>query len=563
MCKNAKSMFKSCVIAWTMLVLFALIACSDGKTALGNSAESGNPEIAGVIRFEDGSLAAYARVAVVPASYSALAGESLDSVFIGSTDSVGRYSFDSVPQGGFSLEALDSATGRQFLKLGLLPPSDSNALDVDGILEELGGVRLGAHGFEDGTTGFVYVPGTTILRSVTVELGNIFVDSLPADSLYPFVFVSDDGYALSLEKGVEVIADSTVSVDAEKVSIRFKVPLNTAEIGLAEDLMQFPLTFYLDSADFDFTGMERVLGNWTAVLCGDTIPLDVSYSDVAKGKFTFWTRIPKLRADSHDTLFLSFVEGENLSSADAKSSVFSDGFVAVWHFDEGADTVTDATGNLYNGIPESLTVAEEAIAGSALHYGGTSGSVTIPGSSSGDFDVALKDSITFSVWVKMEGNERSRVVFGKGASQYHLMYLAGTDLKVWLYEAYTDEIYGTDSTTQSARYWYMDSTVVSDVWTFLTVVQDSSGAKMYVNDSLIAAAPAIGTSDDKRITDSLFIIGKLTYPRDSETNSVTHYFNGIIDELHVSRVSRSDAWIRASYANQNPAVRWPVPQAVR
>jgi hypothetical protein len=223
----------------------------------------------------------------------------------------------------------------------------------------------------------------------------------------------------------------------------------------------------------------------------------------------------------------------------------------------------DATGNLYNGIPESLTVAEEAVAGSALHYGGTSGSVTIPGSSSGDFDVALKDSITFSVWVKMEGNERSRVVFGKGASQYHLMYLAGTDLKIWLYEAYTDEIYGTDSTTQSARYWYMDSTVVSDVWTFLTVVQDSSGAKMYVNDSLIAAAPAIGTSGDKRITDSLFIIGKLTYPRDSETNSVTHYFNGIIDELHVSRVSRSDAWIRASYANQNPAVRWPVPQAVR
>ena len=563
MYKNAKSMFKSCVIAWTMLVLFALIACSDGKTALGNSAESGNPEIAGVIRFEDGSLAAYARVAVVPASYSALDGESLDSVFIGSTDSVGRYSFDSVPQGGFSLEALDSATGRQFLKLGLLPPSDSNALDVDGILEELGGVRLGAHGFDDGTTGFVYVPGTTILRPVTVELGNIFVDSLPADSLYPFVFVSDDGYALSLEKGVEVIADSTVSVDAEKVSIRFKVPLNTAEIGLSEDLMQFPLTFYLDSADFDFTGMERVLGNWTAVLCGDTIPLDVSYSDVSTGRFTFWAKIPKLRMDSKDTLLLTFAEDLNGSVDNLNESVFANEFIAAWHFDEGVDTVTDATGNLYNGIPESLTVAEEAVAGSALHFGGTFGSITIPNTQNGEFDVSVKDSITFSVWVKMEGNERSRVVFGKGATQYHLMYLAGSGQKSWLYEAYTDEIFGTDSTTQSARYWYRDSSAVSDVWTYLTVVQDSSGAKMYVNDSLVSSTPAIGTSTDVRETDSLFIIGKLIYPRDSETNSVTHYFNGVIDELHVSRVSRSDAWIRASYANQNPAVRWPVPQAVQ
>ena len=563
MYKNAKSMFKSCVIAWTMLVLFALIACSDGKTALGNSAESGNPEIAGVIRFEDGSLAAYARVAVVPASYSALDGESLDSVFIGSTDSVGRYSFDSVPQGGFSLEALDSATGRQFLKLGLLPPSDSNALDVDGILEELGGVRLGAHGFDDGTTGFVYVPGTTILRPVTVELGNIFVDSLPADSLYPFVFVSDDGYALSLEKGVEVIADSTVSVDAEKVSIRFKVPLNTAEIGLSEDLMQFPLTFYLDSADFDFTGMERVNGSWIAELCGDTIPLDVSYSDVSTGRFTFWAKIPKLRMDSKDTLFLTFAEDLNGSVDNSNESVFANEFIAAWHFDEGADTVTDATGNLYNGIPESLTVAEEAVAGSALHFGGTFGSITIPNTQNGEFDVSVKDSITFSVWVKMEGNERSRVVFGKGATQYHLMYLAGSGQKSWLYEAYTDEIFGTDSTTQSARYWYRDSSAVSDVWTYLTVVQDSSGAKMYVNDSLVSSTPAIGTSTDVRQTDSLFIIGKLIYPRDSETNSVTHYFNGVIDELHVSRVSRSDAWIRASYANQNPAVRWPVPQAVR
>ncbi len=563
MCKNAKSILKLGVVAWITLIFSALLACSDGRTSLGNSAESGNPELAGIIRFSDGSYAAYAHVAVVPASYSAIEGADLDTAFVGVTDSLGHYSFDRVPAEGFSLEAQDFLTGQKFLKLGLKASADSNALDVDGVLENAGSVRLGAHGFADGTTGFVYVPGSTILRPVIVELGNIFVDSLPADSLYPFIFVSDDGYALSLSKGVNVVSDSTIQVDAENVLLEFKIPLNTEEIGLTEDLLNFPLTFYLDSSDFDFSGMERVQGVWTAILCGDTIPLDVSYANAELGKFTFWAKIPKLRKKSEDTLFLSFAEGAKSLEGAFKENVFSDDFIAAWHFDEGADTVTDATENLYDGIPESLTVAEEAIAGSALHYGGTSGSVTIPGSSSGDFDVSLKDSITFSVWVKMEGNERSRVVFGKGASQYHLMYLAGTDQKLWLYESYTDEIFGTDSTTQSARYWYVDSTVVSDVWTFLTVVQDSSGAKMYVNDSLITSTPAIGTSGDKRITDSLFIIGKLTYPRDSETNSVTHYFNGIIDELHVSRVARSEAWIRASYANQNPAARWPLPISVR
>ncbi|MBP5246783.1 MAG: LamG domain-containing protein [Fibrobacter sp.] len=553
-------MLKLGVVAWMTLAFSVFIACSENRTSLGNSAESGNPELAGIIRFGDGSHAAFAHVAVVPASYSALDGEALDSAYTGVTDSLGHYSFDKVPAEGFSLEALDSATGQKFLKLGIQAPSDSNTLDVDGVLEEAGSVRLGAHGFADGTSGFVYVPGTTILRPVTVVLGNIFVDSLPADSLYPFIFVSNDGYELSLSKGVNVLSDSTVQVDAEKVSLEFKIPLNTEKIGLSEDLVHFPLTFYLDSSDFDFTGMDRLNGSWTAVLCGDTIPLEVSYSDAKSGKFTFWARIPKLRKESQDTLLLSFAEGAQESN---KYAVFSDGFIAAWHFDEGADTVTDATGNLYDGVPESLTVAEEAVAGSALYYGGTSGSVTIPGTAQGEFDVNVTDSITFSVWVKMEGSDRSRVIFAKGATQYHLMYLAGSDSKLWLYEAYTDEIFGTDSTTQSARYWYRDSSAVSDVWTYLTVVQDSSGAKLYVNDSLIAATAAIGASSEARVTDSLFRIGKLTYPMDSETNSVTHYFSGIIDELHVSRVSRSEAWIKASYANQNPAVRWPLPMSVR
>ena len=203
MCKNAKNLTKYGVIAWIALASLFVLACSDGRTSLGNSAESGNPEIAGTIRFEDGSLAAYARVAVVPASFSAVGGDELDSVFVGVSDSLGHYSFDSVPEGGFSLEAMDESTGRQFLKLGLFATPDTTTLDVDAVLEDLGGVRLGAHGFEDGTTGYVYVPGTTILRPVTVKMGNIFVDSLPADSLYPFVFISDDGYALSLPSTVK------------------------------------------------------------------------------------------------------------------------------------------------------------------------------------------------------------------------------------------------------------------------------------------------------------------------------------------------------------------------
>ncbi len=558
--KHAKWTDFFAVGRWVAVLALVFFACSaNEKTALGNSAESGNPEIAGIIRFDDGTLAVHARVALVPAAFSALDGAALDSAFIGYTDSLGRYAFADVPVGAFSLEASDSASGKKFLKIGIEPSADSSGLLVDGTLEKTGSVRLGAHGFADGTTGFVIVPGTTILRPVTVELGNIFVDSLPSDSLYPFVFVSDDGYSLSLEKGVEVVADSVVNVDAEPVSLEFRFPLNTAELGISESLWNFPLALRLNPDDYDFDGIDRIRGGWTAILCGDTIPLDVSYADYSAGNFTFWAKIPKLRAATSDTLRLFFVEGLQTTFADSADRVFSSSYIAAWHFDEGADSVRDATGNGFDGIPESLSLSDSAAVGRALYYGGKSGSVTIPHSSGNDFDVSVKDTISFSVWVKMDDLNQSRVVFGKGATQYHLMFLKGEEASIWLYEAYTDEILGTDSSTLSTRYWYRDSVVKALEWTFISIVQDSSGAKMYVGDSLITATPSLGTSSEARVTDSLFVIGKLIYPRDSATNTVTHYFKGVIDELHVSRIPRSADWIRASYRNQNPESRWPVP----
>lgn len=542
--------------------LILLVACSaDSRTSLGNSAESGNPEIAGVVRFPDGSPAAFSKVAVVSSAFSARDGELLDSAWIKTADSLGRYAFARVPGERFTLEALDTVSGKRFVRMGLQMEGGS-PLEVDGVLENVGSVRMGAHGFEDGTRGFVYVPGTTILRPATVELGNIFVDSLPADSLFPLVFVSDDGYALSLEKGVKVVSDSVVEVDENRVSLGFRFPLDLSaqKIELTEDLRNFPLMLRLDSSDADFRGMERIRGVWTAVLCGDTLALDNSHSNFEKSEFAFWVRIPKLRFASVDTLYLYFDEGER-SYPDSSKRVFSDGFVAAYHFDEGDSSVVDATGNGFDGVPESLSVADEAVSGSALRYGGKSGSVTIPNSSSGDFDVTLREPISFSVWVKMDDLNQSRVVFGKGASQYHLMYLHGTETSSWLYEVYLDET--LDTASNSTRYWYVDSVSRAGEWTHLAISQDSLGVFFYVNGALADSVPRIGTSGTVRSTDSLFVIGKLVYPADDPTDIVTHYFKGVIDELFISREARSVSWVRASFANQNPAARWPIPEAVR
>lgn len=547
-------------VAIFLLAVF-LVACTDSRTSLGNSAESGNPELAGVVRFSDGTPVPFASVAVVPAKFSPADGEPLDTSFVETADSLGRYAFFRVPSGSFALEAFDSASGERFLQKGISVPEDS-AFERDCVLESVGSIRLGAHGFADGTSGFVYVPGTTILRHVTVELGNIFVDSLPSDSLWPLVFVSEDGYSLSLEKGVTVVSDSTLAVDENKVSFGFRFPLDmtVSGIGLSENLRNFPLALRLDSGDFDFGGLERIHGTWTAILCGDTLALDNSYSDFERELFTFWVRIPKLRAGAMDTLYLYFDEGAETSFADSAVRVFSDGFVAAYHFDEDESSAHDATGNGFDGIPESLALAGDAVLGGALSYDGKKGFMTIPNSEGGDFDVTLREPVTFSVWVKIADTSLSHVVFGKGAAGYNLKYMQGTG---WLYEVYTDEL--KDSTADPAQYlyyWYTDSSVAVNEWTHLVVAQDSSGASLYVNGALATATSKKGTTESVRVTDSLFVVGKLVYPADNPTDLVTHYFKGVIDELHLSRDTRSAEWIRTSFENQNPARRWPVPQKI-
>ncbi|PBC67776.1 hypothetical protein BGX14_0098 [Fibrobacter sp. UWS1] len=394
-----------------LLAAFWGAGCSDERTSLGNSAESGNPEIAGVLYFADGAVAARVRVLLVPDDFSVWR-DSVDSLWTTWTDSLGRFEFSASPAEIFTLEAVDSVSGKQLVQMGI--SKDAENANILGYLENTGSVRLGAGNFENGTTGVVYVPGTTIFRPVTVEQGHLFVDSLPADSLCPLIFVADSGDSLEVNEPVLVVADSVTSVHFHSVSLRFRIPLDMTSSGIAldEDLRNFPLEIRLDSSDYDFRGLDRLQGAWNAVLCGDTLPLSLSYADAEKGTFAFWARVSKLRANAVDTLFLSFEENAEASSRTLEN-VFSDGFIAAWHFDEGDSEVWDATGNGFDGIPEEVSVAEEAAAGGALYYSGNKGSVTIPNSATGAFDLTLQSSATFSVWVKMEGLDMSRVVFAR------------------------------------------------------------------------------------------------------------------------------------------------------
>ena len=94
-CKNIKAVTVASLA--TFMAFFA--GCSSDSHVAGNSAETGSPELAGILVLDGGKPAAHARVQCVPGDYNIVAASEADQVlpsaFETETDENGNYEFDS------------------------------------------------------------------------------------------------------------------------------------------------------------------------------------------------------------------------------------------------------------------------------------------------------------------------------------------------------------------------------------------------------------------------------------------------------------------------------------
>ncbi len=539
---------RSCLInrAWVyiLLIFFTCLGCFD-QQAGGNSAESGNPELAGILMLKGKEPAVLARVQCVPSDFNVMH-DTLPLFFKTTTDSLGHFSFDSLPKGEFSLEAYDQASGERLLIQNL-------EIDEDSVIEEnllpTGVLRIGVEDLDENDSGFVILQGTTLYRPVTVKYGTIFVDSLPVADYDSLVFIPfgesvENGYTLA--RNVTIASDDTLKINASLLSLSLIAPLKYPDGDtLSSIIRDIPLAFRLDSTLIDFDVLSHLSGRWNAMRDGFNLPISLAQVDNDLKQIIFWVRVDSLIAE--DSITLSFNEGE--SSVFAKD-VFpeSAGYIAVWHFDEGDSLVEDAMElKQFPGVSNDVR-EEPGSVGKSFFYNGKSSYVSIPNSASGDLNFAIDDTMSVSVWVRLDTLNTSRFVFGKGVSQYHLKYLYPTG---WLFEEYEE------AETGSTRYWYFSDTTkeTSKDWTYITITKRAQEINLYINDSLITKEPKTGGFESDRYTENLFEIGRQVFPLSSD--STGQYFYGAIDELHISFVPRNSDWIKASYWNQRPIDYWP------
>lgn len=546
--------------------LAGLLGCSESNVA-GNSAETGSPELAGVLYLDGGKPAAMARVQCVPSGYDSRK-DSLPSAFVTTTDESGSYLLDSVPSGTYSLEAFEPESGKMLLLQGIEIP-DSGKVAISDTLLSAGyfAVDLDDESL-DGSVGSALVPGTTILRPFKVEGSLIVVDSLPAASMDLILYFDDGSEAYRFDVDVPAADTAVIRLEHDSAVVdtvirRFVAPLAWpagADTSMGTYSSDIPLAIRLDSANCDFEDFENLQGRWEAFrLSSDgtrsaSLPISQSYFDIKEQRALFWVRVDSLNVT--DSLELVF----NTS----KPSVYAQDvfptsrmYTAVYHFDGDLETVADeAEKQNYVGTGVGLKATEGVLGQGALFDGESymtvENSAATDSSRVSDLNYIGTNFFTFSLWVKLDDVKTSQTIFAKSDRQYDLRFVPDSGFVINFYHRAEAFKGGANDTSnyKLVKFGGADQ-VKAGEWVFVCI---SRGEKinMFVNDHKVEQVTVMLSWDGEAGTDYDFEVGRM-----NGGAGPSHYFKGSMDELFAAGSSRQDSWMLTTYLNQRPGSEWP------
>jgi cell division septation protein DedD len=240
------------------------------------------------------------------------------------------------------------------------------------------------------------------------------------------------------------------------------------------------------------------------------------------GEVVIWVLIPTVSHTS-DTVFYVAYGDATLVTDGSTTATWSNGYVGVYHLKNGITiSVSDSTGN-HNGTNHGVTATTGQIDGSGSFASASSDYVDC-GSITG------AASQTLSAWINIASLPHSyNAIAGKNGSNPFIFFVK-SNAKLAMFSG---SIYdGTGTNTLSLNTWY-----------YICMVSSGGSPKLigYVN----------GSVDNTASSGSGPPAGSIQTDIGQDPVNANRFFNGIIDEVHVSNVARSADWITTEYNNQN------------
>ena len=314
---------------------------------------------------------------------------------------------------------------------------------------------------------------------------------------------------------------------------RKAVTINAAKV--AGSLTNFPVLVSITDADLQtralVTGADIL---FTAADGVTKLNHEIESYNAAAGVLVAWVNLPVLNQAANTSIYLYF--GNALAANQAsQAAVWDSNFKAVWHLKESpagtAPQIKDSTSNGNHGTTYgSMKLADQTdgISGSGLTFDGKVKFINVPDSASVDTSSAL----TVSTWMRTTSGNFNLNLVNKGSG------CINSGFALWVNE--NGRKPGMPGFWVGSNGWVdaADLNVSDGAWHQVTATNDSTTTNVYVDGVLRAAGARTG-------------ILNTTSPLRIAYGTCGNYFGGSLDEVRISGVARSAAWIATEYANQS------------
>ena len=334
---------------------------------------------------------------------------------------------------------------------------------------------------------------------------------------------------------------------------RIKVTADHTKVG--SNLSWFPLTIFLKSGDGDTTKIFDELGS-------NNLKMAITKSDGTTQLYVEieqWDTTNKVGvlhcgrdgdtlSSSADTDYYIYYDSSHADNTDyvgvknstPAQSVWDGNFKAIYHMSDGADTshIYDSTSNNNDGTKKAAnepTQADGQIA-KAQSFDGTDDKILT------DLDPSteLEQTITIEAWVYPHAQSNYRGIMGEHIGAGSFAGIIGFQYE----DGYWAFGYGNGKTFPMNK---NIGALTLNSWVYLvgTITAGTGGNINVFKDGTQVGNPfSVSTSISHT---SVFNIGRAY-------DMAGRYFDGIIDEVRISNVARSAAWIKATYNSLNDSL---------
>lgn len=311
--------------------------------------------------------------------------------------------------------------------------------------------------------------------------------------------------------------------------------------SVTETLEDFPVLVRI-TGDDALTGHATAGGEDISFVDEEDVLLPFEVEGWRNGELRAWVRLPSLPAGAETAFVLRYGPGAP-RVVQQHGSAWNEDFAAVWHLEEEPGAVADSSAGGHDAVEVAgETSSGDGQLGSGIAFDGGGDYIDFGSAFPGAVDVGA--ALTVTAWVRYDSKQ----------DWAHFITKATTNAQGWGMgiDSTLDFMVRAMNGNASSQGYDGAAEPNIGVWYHWAMVFDGGGEASA--DRLLAYRDAQGlpltfldpipANFDSKGGD--LYIGCATW------RTIDYCIDGAVDEVHVSTVSRSPAWIAAEFENQRP-----------